>query len=269
MSDLEGVSAVELAEELGIERDQAARLIAEVRCGGDSGMPLWPDARNALQLLEEERSTARIVTWVADLDKLLGGGVQLQQLTEFSGAPGIGKTQLAIQLAINVQLPHAFHGVGGEAVYIDSEGSFMAERAQRMCHAAVDHLRKVAAETRDPLHASAIDGFDVDALLSGIHVYRVHNQHELSAAVRSLRAFIGERSAAGAAVRLVVIDSIAMHFRHGGEHARRLQALGQLTQALTELASEMQLAVVLINQVGLELGPQQMLGPADEPRAPR
>ena len=67
--------------------------------------------------------------------------------------------------------------------------------------------------------------------------------------MRSLRAFIGERSAAGAAVRLVVIDSIAMHFRHGGEHARRLQALGQLTQALTELASEMQLAVVLINQV--------------------
>ena len=49
VSDLEGVSAAELAEELGIERDQAARLIAEVRCGDDSGMPLWPDARNALQ----------------------------------------------------------------------------------------------------------------------------------------------------------------------------------------------------------------------------
>lgn len=70
-------------------------------------------------------------------DDMLGGGVPLGKSTEFCGAPGIGKTQLgcvvfqctwrfipsfvlslSIQLAVNVQIPKAFLGVEGEAVYI-------------------------------------------------------------------------------------------------------------------------------------------------------
>jgi RAD51-like protein 2 len=31
-----------------------------------------------------------------------------------------------------MQIPEAFHGVGGECIYIDTEGSFMVERALQM-----------------------------------------------------------------------------------------------------------------------------------------
>ena len=37
-----------------------------------------------------------------------------------SGVPGVGKTQLGMQLALDVQLPAAFGGIAGTAVYIDT-----------------------------------------------------------------------------------------------------------------------------------------------------
>ena len=36
---------------------------------------------------------------------MLGGGIPIGQITELVGMPGIGKTQMCIQLALNVQLP--------------------------------------------------------------------------------------------------------------------------------------------------------------------
>ena len=51
-----------------------------------------------MDLLNEERHTTRLVTFVPLLDQLLGGGVKVRQLTEFAGAPGIGKTQATRRL---------------------------------------------------------------------------------------------------------------------------------------------------------------------------
>ena len=36
--------------------------------------------------------------------------------------PGVGKTQLGIQLCVDVQLPQCYSGAAGHAVYIDTEG---------------------------------------------------------------------------------------------------------------------------------------------------
>ena len=60
-------------------------------------------------------------------------------MTEFCGAPGIGKTQLAIQLCVNVQIPDTADGCAGEAIYIDTEGSFVPERAQDMVSGVSSH----------------------------------------------------------------------------------------------------------------------------------
>ena len=43
-------------------------------------------------------------------------------MTEFCGVPGIGKTQLGMQLCVNVQRPTELGGRGGAAIYIDTEG---------------------------------------------------------------------------------------------------------------------------------------------------
>ena len=39
--------------------------------------------------------------------------------------PGIGKSQMCMQLALDVQIPELFGGNGAEAVYIDTEGSLV------------------------------------------------------------------------------------------------------------------------------------------------
>ena len=47
---------------------------------------------NAIHISFQEQDG--IVTFCQTLDKLLGGGIQLGQITELFGVPGIGKTQL-------------------------------------------------------------------------------------------------------------------------------------------------------------------------------
>lgn len=45
--------------------------------------------------------------------------------TELCGVPGIGKSQLCMQFALDVQIPELFGGNGAETVYIDTEGSLV------------------------------------------------------------------------------------------------------------------------------------------------
>ena len=84
-------------------------------------------------------------------------------MTELCGAPGIGKTQFSIQLAVNTHIPESHGGVAGEAVYIgeamfvfpppilnparpaDTEGSFVVDRAEDIAAALVEHLQGQAA----------------------------------------------------------------------------------------------------------------------------
>ena len=70
---------------------------------------------------------------------------------------------------------------------------------------------------------------------------------ELVAAVKGLCAFAEGRSSR---VRLVVVDSVAFHFRHENlPFARRLQLLGTVSQALLDFARAERAAAVLVNQV--------------------
>lgn len=50
----------------------------------------------------------------------------------------------SMQLAVDVQIPECFGGVAGEAVFIDTEGSFMVDRAADMASACVQHCRLIA-----------------------------------------------------------------------------------------------------------------------------
>lgn len=75
---------------------------------------------------------------------MIGGGIQIGQITEFCGVPGVGKTQIGIQICLDAQIPKIFNGNGGEAVYIDTEGSFMVERAAEMAQALSDHLIRIS-----------------------------------------------------------------------------------------------------------------------------
>jgi RAD51-like protein 2 len=47
-------------------------------------------------------------------------------------------------LAVDVQIPVCFDGNNGEAIYIDTEGSFMVERLVDIAEATVGHCSYIA-----------------------------------------------------------------------------------------------------------------------------
>jgi RAD51-like protein 2 len=61
----------------------------------DSSFPSsTPSCSTAYSLFQQDLHTKSIFTCCEAMDKMLGGGIKIGQMTEFYGMPGIGKTQL-------------------------------------------------------------------------------------------------------------------------------------------------------------------------------
>ena len=143
------------------------------------------------------------------------------EVTEIAGMPGCGKTQLAMQLSVDARLPSEHGGVAGETVYIDTEGNFSPERCYTMAFALVDHVRKsIKRRHKDNgtnAHLRSMpplpQWFEPDTIMKGIHVYRAHDEAAQTAIIMGLPNFLRERAQQGCPVRLLVVDSIAFHYR--------------------------------------------------------
>ena len=173
------------------------------------------------------------------------------------GGPGLGKTQVCIQLAVNAQLPLEFGGLGCDTLYIDTEGSLMPERVADMAAAAGAHLRQHYAGGNHPggqqqALPSFVEGWTPDAVLSRIHVYRAHDAVTQAALCTALPALIAARPR----VRLVILDSVAFHYRHGWstDYAARARSLASTFTALLQFAAQHGVAVVVTNQVTTKPG---------------
>lgn len=231
-----------------------------------------------------------VVTFCKAVDKLLGGGVSLGQVTEISGLPGTGKTQLGIQLSVLARLPRAFGGVEGRTLYVDAEGSFVPERAYSMADALCDHVhattrrrrRRQQQHSRDR-NSTADDissNFTIEHILDSIDVFRVHDETALLATLYSLRSYVeksqqqwenrqhenqqeeyndsmvttDDGSVSSLPVKLIVIDSIAFHFRaiaptDSSYYVQRTKTLTSVAAYLGDLASKHDVAIVVINQM--------------------
>jgi RecA/RadA recombinase len=71
------------------------------------------NGQSALALYKKSKTKRPLMTLCEDLDAALGGGIPTGSLTEFYGVPGVGKTQIGIQLACDVQIPAALMGLEG------------------------------------------------------------------------------------------------------------------------------------------------------------
>jgi len=76
--------------ELGIDAKEAIELLQLIRDSNEE----CESTVTALDLLHNVHNQQPIITFSEQLDTLLGGGVPLGKMTEFSGAPGAGKTQM-------------------------------------------------------------------------------------------------------------------------------------------------------------------------------
>jgi len=174
----------------------------------------------------------RITTGSAELDTLLGGGVETQALTEAFGKFSSGKSQLAFQLCVNCQLPKEQGGLGGAVMFVDTENTFRPERIKQMAEAK---------------------GLDVDKVLKNIFVARAFNSDHQSLLIEKADKLVRENN-----IRLIIIDSLMSEFRSdylGMEMlARRQQSLNKHLHQLQKLADTHNLAVYVTNQVMEKVG---------------
>ncbi|KAF8059446.1 RAD51C [Scenedesmus sp. PABB004] len=235
--------AAALAELTGLSHSDAGEVLAIALEGAR------PGAVSAAELLARDAPGGGpppgVSTGCAALDALLGGaGVACGTVTELFGVPGVGKTQMGMQLAVNVQLPQAFGGLSGKAIYIDTEGSFMPDRLTDMAAAAVARVQAAAAAAGDA--AAAPPGLSVEGVLSSILYFRVHSAHAQLALARVLDVLLSQHSE----VRLVVLDSATFHFRQDfPDAAARSRLLLGMAAALAAAAEARRVAVVMTNQV--------------------
>ncbi|KAH9311269.1 hypothetical protein KI387_026304, partial [Taxus chinensis] len=265
IDSLQNLSPFDLATEINVSHEEALDILKIVRrtkgmeVNSPQGGSLLAGAKTAWDLLCEEKTMKRIITSCEDFDVILGGGISRKEVTEVGGVPGIGKTQLGIQLAINVQIPIEHGGLGGRAVYIDTEGSFMVERVIQIAEACIQKLKGIPG-TNDRKDEECHKKLNLDEFLSNIFYFRVCSYTEQIAVINYMDKFVEEHKE----VKIIIVDSITFHFRQDFEDlALRTRLLGGMAQKLMKLAEKYDTAVVLINHVTMKFsGGSFQLAPA-------
>ena len=222
LMELAVASPGDVAEAAEIGVAIAQKIIGEARRRADVG-----GFESGTTLLERRKKLGRVTTNSKALDELLGGGVETQAITEFSGEFGTGKTQLGHQIAVDVQLPPAQGGLSGEVVYIDTESTFRPERIVDMAKGA---------------------GLDPETALGHIHVARAFNSNHQMLLVQKAQELAREKP-----IRLLVVDSLTAHFRSEylgrGELAPRQQMLNKHLHELLRFSDTYNASIVVTNQV--------------------
>ena len=167
-------------------------------------------------------------------------------LTQHHNALGFssaaGKTQLALQLSLLVQLPVAQGGLDGSAAYLTTSGSLPTPRLVQLLHS---HPQLAGScSTLDNVQTSTTR--TVSSLL-----------HVLSAVLPASILAAKARSRSRPPLKLLVIDSVAelLHYDEDGGKtstatlSERSRNLSAIAAQLHTLAATHQLAVVALNRV--------------------
>ncbi|MBW1839392.1 MAG: DNA repair and recombination protein RadA [Deltaproteobacteria bacterium] len=221
LMSIAAASAGELIDAAGVGEETATKIIASARDAMEMGF------ESATAVLKKREDVGKLTTGSKTLDELLGGGIETQAITETHGAFGSGKSQLAHQLAVTVQLPKEKGGLGGRAIFIDSEQTFRPERIIEMAEGL---------------------GLDPKKVLENILVARAYNSDHQVILVEKAEEFIKKEK-----VKVIIVDSLTSSFRSDytgrGTLANRQQKLNRHLHALQKLADVHNLAIYVTNQV--------------------
>jgi len=219
---LAATSPNEVVKRCEISRSSAKRVVNQARKLIGMTEPI-----TAVELLEKKLAKPRITTSSQQLDEIIGGGIPIGAITEFSGAFATGKTQLAFQLCINIQRPIEEGGLEGKALFIDTENTFSPVRVVEMCYPFTDKP---------------------ESFLQNIFVSRAYNaDHQIQITEKADKLIQANN------ICLIIVDSMASHFRAefpGKDNLpRRQQMLMAHAESLQRLAESYELAVMTTNQV--------------------
>jgi DNA repair protein RadA len=222
------VAAAEVGEATASKIIAGAREVADVG-GFETGD----------RILERRRLVGKITTASKNLNELLGGGMETQSIMELYGEFGSGKTQVAHQMAVNVQLPSEMGGLHGSVIIIDTENTFRPERIAQM----VKGLPPLPdGQERDPAD-----------FLKNISVARAFNSnHQILLAEKAME--MAEKAKdSDYPVRLIIVDSVTAHFRAEyvgrGTLANRQQKLNKHLHDLMRFGDLNNALILVTNQV--------------------
>jgi DNA repair protein RadA len=179
------------------------------------------------ELLKMRQSVLRLTSGSKVVNRLLGGGLETQTITEFYGEYGSGKSQVCHQLCVNVQLPSEKGGLEGAALYVDTENTFRTERIVQMS----EHL-----------------GLDPEQVVKNIIYAEAYTSDHQMFLLENADEVIKQNN-----VRLIIVDSLTAHFRSeylGREMlAPRQQKINKHMHKLIRLARAFNAVAVVTNQV--------------------
>jgi DNA repair protein RadA len=226
----------QIVEATGMGDATAKKIIAIARSSLQMGF------ESGSELMKKREAVRRIPTPSKEFNALLGGGFETGAITECFGPYGSSKTQIAHQLAVSVQIPKEKGGVGGVAVYIDTENTFRPERIVQIAEGL---------------------GMDSKKALANVKVARAYNSDHQMLLAEKVEDLIKKD---GANIKLIIVDSLTAHFRAEfigrGTLAERQQKINKHMRTLANLASNYNVCVYVTNQVMSK--PDQFFGDPTE-----
>ncbi|ORX54898.1 P-loop containing nucleoside triphosphate hydrolase protein [Piromyces finnis] len=167
------------------------------------------------------------------LNKVLGGGLPTKSgIIEIVGESAVGKSQLALQLCLMVQLPKHLGGLKGDALYLTTE-TFYSNRLETLKYYFM--LKYGKYFEYDPCQHIFVETLiDLEMQQHYLYYYLPNILEKLPN------------------IRLIIIDSIAFNFR--GENnilsfQERAKILTEIAVRLKEISDKKNLIVICINQV--------------------
>jgi DNA repair protein RadB len=150
------------------------------------------------------------------LDRLLGGGVEKGCITQFYGPPGSGKTNIALNLAVQCARN------GKRTIFVDTEGGLSIERVKQ------------------------ISGPDFEEVASRILVFEPSTFSEQDQVLKKIE----EMFQSGEDADLLILDSaVALYRVKDGDSFSLNQELGKQMGLLLRIARRFNVAVVITNHV--------------------
>lgn len=181
----------------------------------------------ATTLYNKRKRLGRVSTGSSNFDKLLGGGIETNAITEFYGEYGTGKTQLCHTICVIVQQNYSSGGLGAGALYIDTENTFRPERIESI------------AISR---------GLDPIKILDNIIVAKAYSSSHQELILSEVSKIIDSNN-----IRLLVLDSAISLFRSEflglSTLSARQQQLNKLIHTIMRITETHGIAAVLTNQV--------------------
>ncbi|KAI4799616.1 hypothetical protein KUCAC02_016789 [Chaenocephalus aceratus] len=168
-----------------------------------------------------------LTTALKNLDKLLDSGLFTGEITELSGGPGSGKSQVCFGVAVHVSL-HLKQSV----IFIDTTGGLTASRLLQMMQTESSNAEEQAEA------------------LQRIHVFRLFNVFSLLDCLFALRSGRLQQACA-ASVKAVIVDSVSAVISPllGGKQNEGMSLMIQVAGALKTMAKDFNVAALVTNHV--------------------